>query len=158
MINILPYRPDLAGAFETINTEWISSMFVLEQIDKDMLGDPQTYIVNEGGKIWFAEHQTQGIVGTCALLRHAPGVYELTKMGVLASARGLGIGETLLSHVVEQSRETGFDCLFLLTNKKCEAAIHLYLKYGFRHDQEIMATYGAEYTRCDVAMRYVGND
>ena len=29
-------------------------------------------------------------------------------------------------------------------------------KLGFQHDAEIMATYGARYERCDVAMRFVG--
>ena len=46
------------------------------------------------------------------------------------------------------------DPLYLLTNKRCAAAVHLYEKLGFRHDKEIMARYGAEYERCDVAMRY----
>ena len=44
--------------------------------------------------------------------------------------------------------------MYLLTNSKCAAAIHLYEKNGFEHDAEIMATYGARYERCNVAMRY----
>lgn len=50
----------------------------------------------------------------------------------------------------------GADPLYLLTSKKCAPAIHLYEKLGFQHDAEIMATYGARYERCDVAMRFVG--
>ena len=46
------------------------------------------------------------------------------------------------------------DPLFLLTNARCEAAVHLYEKLGFHHDQAIMDFYGAEYERCNVAMRY----
>ena len=48
------------------------------------------------------------------------------------------------------------DPLYLLTNKKCAPAIHLYEKLGFQHDAEIMARYGARYERCDVALRFVG--
>ena len=48
----------------------------------------------------------------------------------------------------------GAEQLYLLTNRKCEAAIHLYEKAGFRHDAAIMARYGARYARCDVAMDY----
>jgi ribosomal protein S18 acetylase RimI-like enzyme len=50
----------------------------------------------------------------------------------------------------------GAELLYLLSNKKSAAAIHLYEKLGFVHDAEIMQTYGARYARCDVAMRYVG--
>ena len=30
----------------------------------------------------------------------------------------------------------------------------MYARNGFVHDPEILARYGAEYSRCDVAMRY----
>jgi ribosomal protein S18 acetylase RimI-like enzyme len=48
----------------------------------------------------------------------------------------------------------GADPLYLLSNRRCAAAVHLYEKLGFQHDAEIMARYGARYERCDVAMRY----
>jgi ribosomal protein S18 acetylase RimI-like enzyme len=46
------------------------------------------------------------------------------------------------------------DTLYLLTNRKCAAAIHLYEKLGFEHSEEIMRRYGQRYERCDVAMIY----
>jgi ribosomal protein S18 acetylase RimI-like enzyme len=46
------------------------------------------------------------------------------------------------------------ETLYLLTSKKCEAAIHLYKKYGFEHSEEIMRDYGKSYERCDVAMKF----
>lgn len=36
----------------------------------------------------------------CALLKRGEGAYELTKMGVLSSARGLKVGEIFLQHVI----------------------------------------------------------
>src|SRR5450830_338422 len=81
--------------------------------------------------------------------------FELTKMGVRASARGLKVGEFLLRAVIDRALDIGAEPLYLLTNKKCEAAIHLYEKAGFEHDAAIMARYGARYERCNVAMRYV---
>ena len=77
-------------------------------------------------------------------------------MGVRESARGLKAGEFLLAAVIQRAEELGADTLYLLTNARCAAAIHLYEKLGFQHDAEIMAKYGARYERCDVAMRYVG--
>jgi ribosomal protein S18 acetylase RimI-like enzyme len=75
-------------------------------------------------------------------------------MGVLESARGLKAGEFLLAAVIDRAMALGADPLYLLTNSKCAAAIHLYEKHGFRHDAEIMARHGSRYERCNVAMRY----
>ena len=80
--------------------------------------------------------------------------FELTKMGVTATARGLKAGEALLAAMIERAKAMRAQQLYLLTNRKCAAAIHLYEKAGFVHDAGIMAQYGARYARCDVAMDY----
>jgi N-acetylglutamate synthase-like GNAT family acetyltransferase len=153
---IKPFEPALAHHFDIINKEWIDDMFVLEVIDKQVLEDPQHHIINKGGRIWFAEHPTLGIVGTCAFWNKGGSSFELTKMGVLKSARGLKVGEVLLQHVLHEAQLLGIKKLFLLTNTKCESAIHLYEKNGFVHDKTIMHDYGKNYARCNVAMLYKG--
>ena len=76
-------------------------------------------------------------------------------MGVRAEARGTGAGALLLAALIERAATLpGIDTLYLLTSRKCAAAIHLYERAGFAHDAEIMARFGASYARCDVAMRY----
>ena len=156
-VMIKSFEPALAHHFEAINKEWIDDMFVLETIDKQVLEDPQRHIIDKGGKIWFAEHPTLGIVGTCAFWNKGDNSFELTKMGVLKSARGLKVGEILLQHVLNEAQALKIKKLFLLTNAKCEAAIHLYEKNGFVHDKTIMRDYGQNYTRCNVAMLYMGS-
>lgn len=151
---VKPFSPALAHHFETINKQWIEDMFRLENVDKQVLSDPQSHIIDKGGKIWFAEHPKLGIVGTCALWKKGDNSFELTKMGVLKSARGLKVGEILLQHVLNEAQSLGIKKLFLLTNAKCESAIHLYEKNGFVHDKTIMQDYGKNYARCNVAMLY----
>jgi DNA-binding MarR family transcriptional regulator/GNAT superfamily N-acetyltransferase len=158
VLTIREYSDDLAGHFHDINAEWIDAMFRLEPIDREVLENPRAKIVDAGGVILFVEAKGLGIVGTCALLKTGPSSYELTKMGVRESARGLKAGEFLLAATIERAKLLGADPLYLLTNAKCAAAIHLYEKLGFRHDAEIMATYGALYARCDVAMRFVAGE
>lgn len=155
-IQFLDFTPELAPLFKSINEAWITEMFTLEPSDAALLNDPRGAIIDHGGRILFVRHADHGIVGTCALARKDDGICELTKMGVLKSARGLGIGERLLEETLSRSHEMAIDTLFLLTNHRCEAAIHLYRKYGFDDDAEIMARYGRAYERCDVAMRYRG--
>jgi GNAT superfamily N-acetyltransferase len=158
-LSILPWSQERATAFHEINAQWIQTMFSLEETDRKVLENPQCMIIDKGGDILFVAVEGLGIVGTCALMPSKDlGAVELTKMGVLDSARGLKAGEFLLAAILDRAREMRVEDLFLLTNTKCEAAIHLYEKLGFVHDEGIMATYGGGYQRCDVAMRFVGLD
>ena len=151
------FEPALAGEFHDINAEWIEAMFVLEETDREVLENPQARIIDTGGDILFVEAAGLGIVGTCALQKTGPTAFELTKMGVRESARGLKAGEFLLEQAIERAHELGAETLYLLTNRKCAAAIHLYEKLGFTHDAGIMTRYAARYERCDVAMLYTGD-
>jgi N-acetylglutamate synthase-like GNAT family acetyltransferase len=157
MSNVLTlheFSDDLAVHFHDINAEWINAMFRFEATDRDVLEHPRAKIIDAGGVILFVEAGGLGIVGACALQKTGASSYELTKMGVRESARGMKAGEFLLAAIIDRASSLEADPLYLLTNSKCAAAIHLYKKLGFQHDTEIMARYGARYERCDVAMRY----
>ncbi|QHL92083.1 GNAT family N-acetyltransferase (plasmid) [Sphingomonas changnyeongensis] len=156
ILSIRGYSDDLAREFHDINTEWISEMFRMEETDRKTLESPRASIIDAGGAILFVEAAGMGIIGTCALQKTSTTGFELTKMGVRKAAQGLKAGEFLLTAVIDKAQELGADPLYLLTNSRCAAAIHLYEKLGFQHDAAIMAEYGARYARCDVAMRYVG--
>ncbi len=153
-LRILDYSDDLAGAFRDINAQWIAAMYRLEQADRDVLDNPRARVIDPGGAILFVEAREMGVVGACALRKTGEGCFELTKMGVLEAARGRKAGEYLLKAVIARAMAMGAEVLYLLSNKKSAAAIHLYEKLGFVHDAQIMSEHGARYERCDVAMRY----
>ncbi len=153
-LKLIPYRPELGKTFQVITEQWISAMFLMESSDKQLLANPQSAIVDIGGYIWFVEHPTRGVIGTAAIIPRRDGDFELTKMGVLEDFRDLGAGAFLLQAVLKEVQRLEVANLFLLTNSKCEAAIHLYRKHGFQDDAEIMDTYAKSYARCNVAMRW----
>jgi DNA-binding MarR family transcriptional regulator len=153
-VKILEYRDDLAKEFHDINAEWITKLFKMEASDREILENPRARVIDRGGAILFASSADHGVVGTCALYKSGPGAFELTKMGVRESARGLKVGEKLLHAAILRARKLGAKKLYLLTNARCRAAIHLYEKAGFVHDAEIMTAYAPRYERCDVAMSY----
>lgn len=144
----------LAGDFYRINAEWIETMYRLEQTDVDVLKNPQDRIIAPGGDILFVEDPNLGIVGTCALQKTGERQFELTKMGVSDAARGKKAGEFLLHAIIARAQALGCDRLYLLSNAKSAAAIHLYEKLGFVHDAGIMEEFGKRYDRCNVAMLY----
>ena len=153
-LSIRDFSDELAPAFRDINAEWIGAMYRINPTDQDVLDHPRARIVDPGGAILFVEAAGVGIVGTCALQKTGERAFELTKMGVRAAARGCKAGEFLLHAVIARAMHMGADPLYLLSNRKSAAAIHLYEKLGFAHDKNIMTVYGSRYARCDVAMRF----
>ncbi len=153
-LRLVEYRDDLAGDFHRINAEWIEAMFSMEANDRYILENPRAAIIDRGGVILFVEAGGLGIVGACALMRVDDGCFELTKMGVRESARGRKAGEYLLACVLDRARAMQVQTLYLLTNTKCAAAVHLYEKLGFVHDDAIMRRYAGRYARCNVAMSF----
>lgn len=153
-LRLVEYDERLVPEFDAITREWVEDMFTLEANDLKIIENPKAMILDRGGEILFVEAAGLGIVGTCALMRVDGDSFELTKMGVRASARGLKAGEFLLHRVLERARQMPIGELFLLTNLKCTAAVHLYEKAGFVHDADIMERYGKRYARCNVAMSY----
>ncbi|WP_380779761.1 GNAT family N-acetyltransferase [Sphingomonas sp. R86520] len=148
------FTDQLADAFYQINAEWIEDMYQLEHTDIDVLKHPRERIIEPGGDILFVEDPKLGVIGACALLKTGDRQFELTKMGVLDKARGKKAGEFLLEAIIARADALGCDRLYLLSNAKSEAAVHLYEKLGFRHDAQIMAEFGSRYERCNVAMLY----
>ena len=130
LIAITPFRADLAGPFETLNLDWIARLFKVEASDLEVLGDPQTAIIDKGGQIFFAL-ENERPVGTVAVMRVSDGRYELAKMAVSPSHQGRGIGELLGRAAVEWARQAGARSLFLETNSSLANAIRLYERLGF---------------------------
>jgi hypothetical protein len=53
---IVDYKPEHQAIFEQIGREWIESIYVMEEEDKASLGNPQKYILDDGGCIVFIKH------------------------------------------------------------------------------------------------------
>lgn len=145
---IIAQSPELLPEFERINKAWISKYFTIEKIDEEVLGNPQKNILDNGGKILFAQ-VGNAIVGTVALRKLSTGEFELTKMGVDESHQGQGIGGLLIDAAIEKAKEMNIDKLVLFSNRKLEAAISLYFKKGFL---EVPVIPGKEYSRCNIKM------
>lgn len=118
--------------FRLLNEAWISRDFVIEPCDQAVLDDPRTHILDPGGQICIAEFDGE-IVGCCALIVMEPDRFELAKMTVSEKARGHGAGRRLLQFAIDEARRMGASRLYLESNTKAAAAIHLYEQLGFRH-------------------------
>jgi GNAT superfamily N-acetyltransferase len=127
---VVEYESRHRGAFGDLNVEWITTHFVLEDVDRKVLDDPEGSILRPGGCILMAEDGDR-IVGCCALIRIAPDAFELAKMAVTPAARGKGIGMLLGRAAVERARNMGARRVELLSNTALQPALGLYRKLGF---------------------------
>lgn len=148
MITVLEYTPSYRPYFELFNREWLEEFFVVEPYDQQVFDNPEKYILNEGGAIYFAQYEGD-IVGTVALIPREEGVIELSKMGVTRKLQGLGIGKVLARHAIKQARLTGAHTLMLDSNRALKPAIALYHKLGF---VEIPTDPNSPYERANIRM------
>ena len=150
-VEFRPLQPNEdASAFRTLNEEWITHYFVLENKDREILEDPENTILRKGGHI-FMVYAEGDAVGCIALIPLGQGVYELSKMAISPRLRGLGIGRRLLEHAITQAKMIGAKSLFLGSSTKLQNAVHLYESVGFRHVRPENIP-PMPYTRADVFM------
>lgn len=130
-VEILDYQPSHQPWFEKFNRQWIEKYFEMEPLDYQILQDPGQYIIQKGGSVLMASWNGV-LVGTVALKRITPGIYELTKMAVDEIFRGKKIGHALAAAAIMRARNNGARKIFLYSNTILEPAIGLYRKMGFR--------------------------
>lgn len=151
-ISIITFDSIYSKKFYDLNIEWLKTYFYVEPIDEEVLSNPETYIINKGGYIFFAKLNND-IVGTVALMpTKKENVFELTKMAVSPEHRGLKIGQQLMKHCIHFAKTNNFIGLILYSNTKLENAIYIYKKYGFK---EIPVEDNSPYIRSDIKMELV---
>ena len=130
MAEVVPYREEYRADFERLNRAWIEQYFVLEEADREVFRDPAAAIIRPGGQIFFVVDGTE-VLGTCAVIPHEPGVYEIAKMAVSPEARGKGYGDLLMDATMEFARRAGARRIVIVSNTVLAPAIRLYEKHGF---------------------------
>ncbi|CAM3443612.1 bifunctional helix-turn-helix transcriptional regulator/GNAT family N-acetyltransferase [Flavobacterium chungbukense] len=151
-VEIVEYDSKHKEAFKSLNVEWISTYFEMEESDYKALDNPEEYIINKGGKILVALYENEP-VGVCALIKTNVADYdfEMAKMAVSPKAQGKSIGWLLGNAIVEKARELGADKIYLESNTILKPAINLYYKLGF----EKVFGLDTPYKRCNIQMELV---
>jgi len=146
-IKIIPFQESLASHFHDLNMEWLQRYFYVEPHDTKVLENPQSYIIDNGGFIFFATYKNT-IVGTLALINEKEG-FELSKMAVAPAYQGLKIGLQLMEFAISFAKKKQWKSLLLYSNKKLVPAISLYKKVGFN---EVPLEEDVYYERADIKM------
>jgi putative acetyltransferase len=146
-VEIVEFEDRHATAFKALNEAWIAKHFTVEAKDSEVLDDPRGKIIGKGGRIFMAMADERP-VGCVALIPMTDGGFEVAKMTVAETARGLGLGARLMQRCIETGKAAGAPRLFLETKSRLAPARALYLAAGFVD----MPPEPSEYARCDTWM------
>lgn len=142
-----PIRKDddaaMAGIIRSVMTEFnaVGEGYSIEDPEVDAMstaydGERSAYFVVEN-----AQGQLIGGAGYAQLQGADAEICELRKMYLDPSARGSGLGRTLLDACLQGAREAGYQRCYLETLDHMTAARKLYEAYGFRRiDKPLGAT------------------
>ena len=118
-VALLTYDAKYAPDFARLNYQWIEQFFAVEDEDRHALEDPEGYVIDRGGEIFFLL-EGQRAVGTVAMVPYGEAVsenphpvYELAKMAVDPTCQGKGYGQRLMqatvsNYCINQSKMCGF--------------------------------------------------
>lgn len=82
-------------------------------------------------RVWIAELDGRRVGCVMCVRDDAPDTARLRLLLVEPEARGLGIGDRLVTAVVDFARDVGYGELVLWTNDVLTAARHIYRRHGF---------------------------
>ena len=129
-LRIISFNKKYKADFEKLNREWIEEFFQMEDEDFHTLQNPESYVIQKNGEIFFAIND-QIVIGTAAMIPFSEDVFELAKMSVKKGFQGKGVGKLLLKRCIQFAQERNAIEIFLLTNDILKPALNLYLSCGF---------------------------
>lgn len=129
-VKIVPYDPKYKQDFIEMNRAWISEMFSMEDEDERELGSIETYL-DRGGQVFFALDGHRNVVACCMIGPREDGDWEIMKFAARGMYTGTGAGSACLRACIAYARERAVKRIIIVSNRKCEQAVHLYRKFGF---------------------------
>ena len=146
-VQIISFDIKYSSHFYNLNVEWLEKYFYIEPYDEKVLSNPEEFIIDKGGYIFFAKFNNE-IVGVVSLINQNS-FFELSKMAVSPKYQGLKIGQKLMDYCIDFAKKQKWKSVTLYSHRSLVAAINLYKKVGFK---EIPLEENSHYERSDIKM------
>ena len=121
-------------AFIYIHVQLTGWFYINHTLNSGDLKDiEESYMSIQQSHLWVAElnGRVVGMVGLIHEENFEQGVYELKRMYVVPSCRGMGIAKNLINELISHAKTNRIKLVFLKTTSTLVPAIQLYMKNGF---------------------------
>jgi GNAT superfamily N-acetyltransferase len=103
--------------------------YIDETLNPDLDDILHTYL--RAGHVFVVAYKGRELVGTGALLSHGAGISELVRISTRKDYRRRGIGQAIVTYLVNVARLRGDRRIIVKTNASWHDAIHLYKRLDF---------------------------
>jgi GNAT superfamily N-acetyltransferase len=129
-MKIVEYQPRYRADFVRFNRDWIVDNFGrLEESDLESFAHVETDL-SRGAMIYFAV-ESETVLATCMAKPMGRGTWEICKLASNKHRPHRGCGSAVFGAAVRWAEAHGAERLFILSNRKLKAALHIYEKFGF---------------------------
>ena len=103
-ISIESFKKEYISDFYALNKEWIEESWQLEESDINDLSNPEKYIIDKGGEVFFAIKNDK-VIATAAMVYMNNRIFELAKMTVAQECRRLGVANQLMDQCINFAKK-----------------------------------------------------
>lgn len=129
-IEIITYNPDFKNNFISLNKAWLEAYFVVEPHDNEVFDNIESIVLKTGGEIFFCLVNGE-VAGTVAMQKVDDTTFELAKLAVDKKFQGQKLSNRLMEACITFAKAKKATKIMLLSNRRLETALNLYLKFGF---------------------------
>ncbi|NJM78559.1 MAG: GNAT family N-acetyltransferase [Flavobacterium sp.] len=130
LVEIITYNPNYKTNFIALNKAWLEEYFVVEPHDNEVFDNIETIVLQPGGEIFFCLINGE-VAGTVAMQKVDATTFELAKLAVDKKFQGQKLSNRLMEACIAFAKAKKATQIMLLSNRRLETALNLYLKYGF---------------------------
>lgn len=149
-MKIIEYSEKYREDFVRFNMDWIMDYFGFLEEEDYRTFDHIEKTLEEGAMIYFAVENGTALATCMAKPLDGAGTWELCKLASNKHVPHRGAGSAVFEAAMKWAIVHGANKLFILSNRKLKAALHIYEKNGF---QEVKLE-DYEYVRGDIAFEY----
>ena len=150
-MEIVENQPEYLSEFISLNEQWVTEHFQLEDTDRLLAANPRS-VIDNGGYI-FSLISNGVVLGVCALFNDGDNVFELARMAVSPEHHNKGCGQLLMLACLSKISVIGTKKVYLVSNTTLSATISLNKKNSFK---TVSQGQHPVYSRANIIMeRYV---
>lgn len=130
-MEIIEYNPEYKDKFIEFNCDWIVENFgSVEKGDEETFSSIEQFIKN--GSMIFMAVRAGNLLAGCMAKKDNNNEWEICKLCSNKHMEHKGAGSAVFEACVDYAVKNGAKRIYIISNSKLKAALHIYEKFGFK--------------------------